>query len=102
MEPLAGGARLPAWMPSAFGRVVAAAFGQRRKTLRNALADAAWMSARFAAAGVDPQARAETLGDDDVRQRWPRQLGLAGSPERQRARLDELDLVAVRVGRRTR
>jgi 16S rRNA (adenine1518-N6/adenine1519-N6)-dimethyltransferase len=43
-----------------FGRVVAAAFGQRRKTLRNAvraLVDAEAMSA----AGIDPSRRGETL-----------------------------------------
>jgi 16S rRNA (adenine1518-N6/adenine1519-N6)-dimethyltransferase len=40
--------------------VVAAAFGQRRKTLRNALA-ALLDEAAIRAAGVDPSARAETL-----------------------------------------
>jgi 16S rRNA (adenine1518-N6/adenine1519-N6)-dimethyltransferase len=45
---------------SAYARVVAAAFGQRRKTLRNALAGLL-DAADIAAAGVDPQARAETL-----------------------------------------
>ena len=48
-----------------FHRVVRAAFGKRRKMLRNALADlglpAARLEAAFAAAAVDPQARAETL-----------------------------------------
>jgi 16S rRNA (adenine1518-N6/adenine1519-N6)-dimethyltransferase len=48
-------ARLPA-----YGRVVAAAFGQRRKTLRNALSSLL-DAARIEAAGVDPGARAETL-----------------------------------------
>jgi 16S rRNA (adenine1518-N6/adenine1519-N6)-dimethyltransferase len=43
-----------------FARIVAAAFGQRRKTLRNALAGL--LSAeQIRAAGVDPGARAETL-----------------------------------------
>ena len=46
---------------ASFARVVAAAFGQRRKTLRNALAPLLG-AADIAAAGVDPQARAETLG----------------------------------------
>jgi 16S rRNA (adenine1518-N6/adenine1519-N6)-dimethyltransferase len=46
---------------AAFARVVAAAFGQRRKTLRNALA-ALLDEARIRAAGIDPGARAETLG----------------------------------------
>jgi 16S rRNA (adenine1518-N6/adenine1519-N6)-dimethyltransferase len=43
-----------------FARVVAAAFGQRRKTLRNALRGVV-DEAGFAAAGVDPGRRAETL-----------------------------------------
>ena len=46
----------PAW----FARVVAAAFSQRRKTLRNALADLVLPEA-FATAGIDPQRRGETL-----------------------------------------
>ena len=52
----------------AFFRVVKAAFGQRRKTLRNALGELAGSPAaaedRLRAAGVDPGARAETLGLD--------------------------------------
>jgi 16S rRNA (adenine1518-N6/adenine1519-N6)-dimethyltransferase len=47
-----------------FARVVAAAFGQRRKTLRNALAGLA-DAATFAAAGIDPGARGETLSVAD-------------------------------------
>jgi 16S rRNA (adenine1518-N6/adenine1519-N6)-dimethyltransferase len=43
-----------------YGRVVAAAFGQRRKTLRNALASLL-SDAQIAALGIDPGARAETL-----------------------------------------
>ena len=43
-----------------YGAVVAAAFGQRRKTLRNALAGLLDAS-QIAAAGIDPGARAETL-----------------------------------------
>jgi 16S rRNA (adenine1518-N6/adenine1519-N6)-dimethyltransferase len=43
-----------------FARVVTAAFGQRRKTLRNALADVV-PAAAFEAANVDPQRRGETL-----------------------------------------
>ncbi len=54
----------PAWAAEPwFSTVVTAAFGQRRKTLRNALArqlDAAQISA----AGVDPGARAETLAPE--------------------------------------
>jgi len=52
--------RYPAVDATVFAAVVTAAFGQRRKTLRNALAD--WVDApAFAAAGIDPGARAETL-----------------------------------------
>lgn len=46
--------------PRAFSSVVAAAFSQRRKTLRNALRALA-DEAAFARAGVDPQRRGETL-----------------------------------------
>ncbi len=44
----------------AFSRVVTAAFGQRRKTLRNALAGV-MPEAAVRQAGIDPGARAETL-----------------------------------------
>jgi 16S rRNA (adenine1518-N6/adenine1519-N6)-dimethyltransferase len=51
--------------PDRFRAVVRAAFGKRRKMLRNALADLghspAEVAAACAAAGVDPRARAETL-----------------------------------------
>jgi 16S rRNA (adenine1518-N6/adenine1519-N6)-dimethyltransferase len=47
-----------------FARIVAAAFGQRRKTLRNALSAIADQEA-LRAAGIDPRARGETLGVDD-------------------------------------
>jgi 16S rRNA (adenine1518-N6/adenine1519-N6)-dimethyltransferase len=47
-----------------FARVVAAAFMQRRKTLRNALAALA-DERTLAAAGIDPQARGETLSVAD-------------------------------------
>ena len=43
-----------------FARIVAAAFGQRRKTLRNAVKSFADEDA-FARAGIDPQRRGETL-----------------------------------------
>lgn len=43
-----------------FAQVVARAFSQRRKTLRNALRDLAGETA-FAAAEIDPVRRAETL-----------------------------------------
>jgi 16S rRNA (adenine1518-N6/adenine1519-N6)-dimethyltransferase len=59
MVPL-GGARPVARDEATFGRVVAAAFSQRRKTLRNAvraLAD----EAAFERAGIDPRRRGETL-----------------------------------------
>ena len=46
--------------PGAYAEVVAAAFSQRRKTLRNSLS-ALLEPARIAAAGVDPAARPETL-----------------------------------------
>jgi 16S rRNA (adenine1518-N6/adenine1519-N6)-dimethyltransferase len=46
------------------GRVVTAAFGQRRKTLRNTLRE--WLNdADFVALGIDPQARGETLSVQD-------------------------------------
>jgi len=47
-----------------FARVVAAAFGQRRKTLRNALAAMASES-QLRDADIDPSARGETLSVDD-------------------------------------
>ncbi len=52
---------LPPWASEPdFGAVVSAAFGQRRKTLRNALSGL--LSAeQIRAAGIDPGARAETL-----------------------------------------
>jgi 16S rRNA (adenine1518-N6/adenine1519-N6)-dimethyltransferase len=45
---------------AALARVVAAAFGQRRKTLRNALATLV-SEAELSALGIDPAARGETL-----------------------------------------
>ena len=50
----------PARDPQVFAALVAQAFGQRRKTLRNALRDAVG-EAQFARAQIDPGARAETL-----------------------------------------
>jgi 16S rRNA (adenine1518-N6/adenine1519-N6)-dimethyltransferase len=47
-----------------YARVVAAAFGQRRKTLRNALAAICDVSA-LAAVDIDPAARGETLAVAD-------------------------------------
>jgi 16S rRNA (adenine1518-N6/adenine1519-N6)-dimethyltransferase len=47
-----------------FGRIVTAAFGQRRKTLRNTLRE--WFSDQdFAELGINPQARGETLAVAD-------------------------------------
>ncbi len=51
---------LPAIDAGVFARVVTAAFGQRRKTLRNALADVL-DEAAIRACRIDPGARAETL-----------------------------------------
>ncbi len=50
--------------PDRFARIVAAAFGQRRKTLRNALA-AICDEAALRRAGIDPGARGETLSVAD-------------------------------------
>ena len=50
-----------------FAAVVAAAFGQRRKTLRNSLAGLV-APAGFAAAGIDPGRRAETLSPGEFAQ----------------------------------
>jgi 16S rRNA (adenine1518-N6/adenine1519-N6)-dimethyltransferase len=59
MRPLAADA-LPAVEFGVIERVVAAAFGQRRKTLRNALSSLL-DEAAIRTAGIDPGARAETL-----------------------------------------
>ena len=50
--------------PALFARVVSSAFGQRRKTLRNALSTIADETA-LRAAGIDPGARGETLAVAD-------------------------------------
>ncbi|CAG0999172.1 Ribosomal RNA small subunit methyltransferase A [Gammaproteobacteria bacterium] len=50
--------------PEVLGRVVAAAFSQRRKTLRNSLG-LLLAADEIESAGVDPSVRAETLGLDD-------------------------------------
>jgi 16S rRNA (adenine1518-N6/adenine1519-N6)-dimethyltransferase len=60
MRPL-GPDRLRAADDGAFDRIVAAAFSQRRKTLRNALR-ALGAETALAAAGIDPGRRGETLG----------------------------------------
>lgn len=59
------GASRPAVADEAlFARIVGAAFGQRRKTLRNALSGLA-DEAALRAAGIDPGVRGETLSVDD-------------------------------------
>jgi 16S rRNA (adenine1518-N6/adenine1519-N6)-dimethyltransferase len=59
------GAAKPAIADDAlFGRIVAAAFGQRRKTMRNALASICGVGT-LTAAGIDPGARGETLAVAD-------------------------------------
>jgi 16S rRNA (adenine1518-N6/adenine1519-N6)-dimethyltransferase len=55
---------LPAVDATRFAQVVAAAFGQRRKTLRNALS-ALLDEAQIRAAGIDPQTRGETLSVEE-------------------------------------
>lgn len=50
--------------PTRFDAVVTAAFGQRRKTLRNALS-ALLSEAQIRAAGVDPGARAEQIAPEE-------------------------------------
>jgi 16S rRNA (adenine1518-N6/adenine1519-N6)-dimethyltransferase len=65
--------RVPLADVGVYEAVVRAAFGQRRKMLRNAVGGlaaarglgAAELLTRFARAGVDPQARAETLALED-------------------------------------
>jgi len=55
---------LPVQHIPAFTRIVAGAFSQRRKTLRNALRNLL-SSAQIEAAGIDPAQRPATLGVDD-------------------------------------
>ena len=66
---------LPEIDADSFARVVASAFGQRRKTLRNALAPLLDVH-DIATAGVDPKARAETLSVQNFVD-LTRQLGAA-------------------------
>ena len=63
MQPHPAG-ELPDVDTEAFARVVAAAFGQRRKTLRNSLSKLLDAD-DIAAVGIDLRARAETLGVPD-------------------------------------
>lgn len=65
--------RLPGEQINAFFHLAKAGFSQKRKTLRNALADGMrWSNAQaqnvLEQAGVDPQRRAETLSLDEWRQ----------------------------------
>lgn len=62
--------------PRRFADVVRAAFGQRRKTLRNALGNVCTME-QIVAAGIDPQRRAEQLEVGD----FVRLANLAAAPE---------------------
>jgi 16S rRNA (adenine1518-N6/adenine1519-N6)-dimethyltransferase len=64
MVPL-GSSRLQARDESLFEGTVAAAFSHRRKTLRNTLLGSYLTSADFAALGINPQARAQTLSVAD-------------------------------------
>lgn len=58
----------PPWAAAPhYAAVVAAAFGQRRKTLRNALATLL-SAAQIKAVGIDPGARAETLAAEEFGQ----------------------------------
>jgi 16S rRNA (adenine1518-N6/adenine1519-N6)-dimethyltransferase len=59
-----------------FEQLVREAFSHRRKTLRNALRDQVGAHA-FAAAGIDPQRRPETLSVED----FVRLADCAGEPE---------------------
>lgn len=62
--------------PRRFADVVRAAFGQRRKTLRNALGNVC-TTEQIVAAGIDPQRRAEQLDVAD----FVRLANLAAAPE---------------------
>jgi len=67
LVPYEGG-RAPLTDAARFSRVVHAAFQMRRKTLRNALgllADKEALARAFAAAGIDPQRRGETLSVEE-------------------------------------
>jgi 16S rRNA (adenine1518-N6/adenine1519-N6)-dimethyltransferase len=55
---------VPAAQFDRFSAIVTAAFGQRRKTLRNTL-KGFFTEAQISSAGIDPQARGETLGVGD-------------------------------------
>ncbi len=60
-----GKTRVPVRDEKLFGEVVHAAFGQRRKTLRNALAAIGVTPAVFERAAIDPQRRGETLSVEE-------------------------------------
>jgi 16S rRNA (adenine1518-N6/adenine1519-N6)-dimethyltransferase len=64
LDPLLGGSRVPIADDAAYADTVHAAFGQRRKTLRNALRavhDPEAVDAALAATGIDGGRRGETL-----------------------------------------
>lgn len=63
-----------------FGKIVAAAFGQRRKTLRNTLRPYL-DEADFAACDIDPQRRAETLDVEDFT-KLSKRYGIKAPPEK--------------------
>ncbi len=66
VTPFAGGkTRVPVRDEELFSQVVHAAFGQRRKTLRNALSGLSVSPEIFAAAAIDPQRRGETLSVEE-------------------------------------
>jgi 16S rRNA (adenine1518-N6/adenine1519-N6)-dimethyltransferase len=65
--------------PRAYARVVSAAFSQRRKTLRNSLANLLDVE-RITAAGVDPRARPETLAPE-LFAALAAQLAASGRPD---------------------
>jgi 16S rRNA (adenine1518-N6/adenine1519-N6)-dimethyltransferase len=65
---LVAGTRVPLDDQARFGEVVHAAFGQRRKTLKNALstiADGARVAGALGRAGIDGQRRGETLSVEE-------------------------------------
>ena len=74
-----GPARPPIADDALFARVVAAAFGQRRKTLRNALSSLADERA-LVNADIDPSARGETLSVEDFVRLANSIAGTAGAP----------------------
>jgi 16S rRNA (adenine1518-N6/adenine1519-N6)-dimethyltransferase len=88
VEPLAGH-RAPITDEGWFHDVVHAAFGQRRKTLRNALStmlEEAPIAAGLAAAGIDGQRRGETLSVEEFAALAEALLVAAGGHRREPSR----------------